>query len=138
MIDQKKSSGGFTLIELIIVIVIISILALVSVPIYRGYTRRAMASEGAALCGSVATTEKVWFAEHGVYRVVAAGTGFDTGFGTLDIDARNNAHFRTFGVANSAGGFTVTCAASAATDASGITVQLIQGAGAPVLTMSGL
>jgi prepilin-type N-terminal cleavage/methylation domain-containing protein len=137
MKGQRKQKG-FTLIELIIVIVIISILALVSVPIYRGYTRRAMGSEGTALAGSIATAEKAWFAEHGTYRVIAAGTAFDTGFGTLDIDARNNAYFGTFGVGNSAGGFTVTCNAGAATDASGISVQLIQGAGTPQITISGL
>ena len=40
---------GFTLVELVIVIVIVGILSIVAVPIYRGYTRKAMATEGKAL-----------------------------------------------------------------------------------------
>ena len=55
MQKSKKHSKGFTLIELIIVIVIVGILALVSVPIYNGYVKNARSSEGRALVGAVST-----------------------------------------------------------------------------------
>ena len=55
-----KKSKGFTLVELIIVIVIVGILSIVTVPIYRGYTKKAIATEAKALLGSIATAEKVY------------------------------------------------------------------------------
>ena len=60
-----KKSKGFTLVELIIVIVIVGILSIVAVPIYRGYTKKAIATEAKALLGSIATAEKVYYAEFG-------------------------------------------------------------------------
>ena len=44
---------GFTLVELMVVVIIVGVLAAVAVPIFRGNVKRAMASEGAALLGSV-------------------------------------------------------------------------------------
>ena len=46
---------GFTLIEMLIVILIIGILAAVGVPLYIGYTHDAKLAEGKALAGSVLT-----------------------------------------------------------------------------------
>lgn len=46
---------GFTLVELLIVILIVGILAAVAVPLYLGYTKDARSAEGKALAGSVLT-----------------------------------------------------------------------------------
>lgn len=54
---------GFTLVELVIVIIIVGILSIVAVPIYKGYTDRAKESEAKALLGSINTSEKVYYAE---------------------------------------------------------------------------
>jgi prepilin-type N-terminal cleavage/methylation domain-containing protein len=137
--ECSKRVKGFTLIELIIVIVIISILALVSVPIYRGYTRRAMASEGRALVGSIATSEKVYLAEHGAYLAVAA-TGLNA---ALDIDATGNKYFRTFTITQSGtvtgANATFTATATGSGDAANIVVTLVQPwAAAPTVTDTGL
>jgi type IV pilus assembly protein PilA len=46
---------GFTLVELLIVILIVGILAAVAVPLYLGYTKDAKSAEGKALTGSALT-----------------------------------------------------------------------------------
>ena len=59
-INIIKNKKGFTLIELIIVIVIIGILSLVSVPIYRKYIAEAAMTEGYTLVGAVARAEIIY------------------------------------------------------------------------------
>jgi prepilin-type N-terminal cleavage/methylation domain-containing protein len=118
----KRKVKGFTLIELVIVIVIIGILSAISVPLYKNYTRKAMAAEGKALVGAVSSAEKAYLIEKATYLGVAS-TGYNS---TLDIDARGNKYFTTYSV--TAGGntaFTIQTIATGA-DAAGITVQLIQ------------
>jgi prepilin-type N-terminal cleavage/methylation domain-containing protein len=88
-----KNKKGFTLVELVIVIVIVGILSVVAVPIYRGYTRKAMASEGKALLGAIKTSQRVYYAEFGGFFTVAAATSYNK---ELDIDARSNVYFTGF------------------------------------------
>lgn len=86
---------GFTLVELVIVIIIVGILSIVAVPIYRGYTDRAKETEGKALLGSINTSEKVYYAEYEYFLAVDGPTSENA---RLSIDARGNKYFKSFDV----------------------------------------
>ena len=57
-----KSKKGFTLIELMVVILIVAILAAVAIPIMRGRIDAAKWSEGRAIMGSIATAIRAYAA----------------------------------------------------------------------------
>ena len=63
--QKVAKQGGFTLIELMIVITIIGILASIAVPAYRDYTIRARVAECASLFGPLKTDTSLLYSETG-------------------------------------------------------------------------
>ena len=55
MLAGTEREAGFTLVELLIVILIVGILSAVALPLYLGYTKDARLAEGKALGGSTLT-----------------------------------------------------------------------------------
>ena len=81
-----ESRKGFTLIELMVVILIVGILASVAIPMLRGRIDAAKWSEGKAMMGSIATSIRAYQAEKGptgaaptILGVGATGLGFAAG-----------------------------------------------------------
>src|SRR2546427_9263575 len=55
LLAGTKREAGFTLVELLIVILIVGILSAVALPLYLGYTKDARLAEAKALAGSAMT-----------------------------------------------------------------------------------
>jgi prepilin-type N-terminal cleavage/methylation domain-containing protein len=92
---------GFTLVELIIVIVIVGILSIVSVPVYKNYVKKAMSTEAKALLGSIITAERIYLAEHGHYRFIEDNDEITNYDKDLGVDARSNKYFTGWGAGGS-------------------------------------
>jgi prepilin-type N-terminal cleavage/methylation domain-containing protein len=64
---MRNHRAGFTLIELMIVVAMIGILAAIAIPSFRNYQLTSKRSEGFANLASLATAQKTYYAEHGLY-----------------------------------------------------------------------
>ena len=63
-VKKMRREYGFTLIEMMIVVIIVGILAAAAVPMYTSYIRRAYTAEAKATLGAIRSAELVWYAEH--------------------------------------------------------------------------
>ncbi|MGB9643233.1 MAG: type IV pilin protein [Candidatus Ratteibacteria bacterium] len=129
MRQKRLNKKGFTLVELMVVVIIVGILASVAVPIYRANIKKAMASEGAALLGSVLTAQRIYYAEYNTYTSNKAELGIET---------TGNKYFTDYTLSGvSATGFTATTQGTGA--ASGVTVTMTYtNAGGATISYSGL
>jgi type IV pilus assembly protein PilA len=68
---RRRSDGGFTLIELMIVVALIGVLSAIAIPSFLRFQLRAKAAEASTNLAAIATTEEAFYTEHGVYVSVA-------------------------------------------------------------------
>ncbi|KTD22410.1 type IV pilin protein [Legionella londiniensis] len=69
---------GFSLIELLIVLVIVGILASIAYPSYQEYITRARRSDGQAALLTLASRMERYYSEHNTYQTATIGTGNNT------------------------------------------------------------
>ncbi len=123
-------SKGFTLVELVIVIVIVGILSVVAVPVYKGYKKKAMATEAKALLGAVLTAQRVYYSEHSHF---ASGSMS----AALGITPTTNKYFRSFTITGNTAAFTARTVGTAPANGITITMRATTTAG-PYFTEVGL
>ncbi|WP_455201818.1 type IV pilin protein [Kaarinaea lacus] len=80
-INNRNTSQGFTLVELLIVVVIISLLAMVAVPSYNVSVSKARRADAQAGLANLSGAMERWFTDKGTYQGAAgpAATPTDTG-----------------------------------------------------------
>ncbi len=61
---KQPNQKGFTMVELMVVVVIVGVLAAVAVPMYTKYIKNARVSEATGKIGEVVTSAKAWAIEN--------------------------------------------------------------------------
>jgi prepilin-type N-terminal cleavage/methylation domain-containing protein len=135
-----RSRKGFTLIELMVVILIVSILAAVAIPLMRGRIDSAKWSEGKSMMGTIGTAIRAYAAEKGASNTLY-GNGLpvaaDLGFAANDLIGTyfTTADFSwTTSYATEAAGLTFTITANAPAGITTPTKVTLDQAGTWVLT----
>ena len=72
---MKNTQGGFTLIELMIVVAIIGILAAIAIPAYQDYVTRAQVTEGLSLADGWKTAVAEYYAQSGAFPTCSSLNG---------------------------------------------------------------
>jgi len=118
MFAQRSSSTqqGFTLIELMIVILLMSIILGVSIPSYRAYTLRAGRSDASTALLHLAASQERFYLQNGTYAGNAAlAVDPPNGLGFTNSKSRHN--YYDLAIAPDAAGLTVGYVATATVDA---------------------
>jgi len=76
-LEMQRRSKGFTLIELMIVVVIIGILAALAIPRFMYASARTKQAEAKGLLKQIYTTERSYYQEHGTYTEDIAALGVE-------------------------------------------------------------
>lgn len=134
MVKKVRNQRGFTLVELMVVIIIVGILAAIAVPLYTDYVQKARVTEATSIMGAIITSQKV---ER--QRTTSFYTASDVdGFKTKGIDISDIRYFTyTTGPDATTGGFNVVATATSNFGGAGGTIKYTYDPSAVAPTPSG-
>jgi prepilin-type N-terminal cleavage/methylation domain-containing protein len=111
---RMNDDRGFTLIELMVVVIIVGVLAAIAIPLYTGYIKNARTSEGTARLAAVMTAAKAYHQANDAWPADFGVAGF---YG----DGTQTEHF-TYSITQA--GFTVTATGRDVDGMSGVTITM--------------
>lgn len=115
-----RNRKGFTLIELMVVVIIVAILAGISVPLYQKYVQEGKKAEAYAVLDSAVAGAKVYFHRNRTY----VGGTLTAWRAQDDVD---NADYFTYSISNlTATGFTATATLTGGWGPAGATITWTQ------------
>ena len=103
IIAAYTRSGGFTLIELMIVVAIVAILAAIALPSYSRYVIRTRRSDGQQFLAALAAAEERYYTNFNKYTTSITGTGVN---GLNFASANSDKGYYTVAIANGSSGDT--------------------------------
>ena len=77
LLRNRSRETGFTLIELMIVVLVVAVLAAIAMPMYSQHVRRAHRADALQRMQQIALSEEKWRAEHPGYSTAWADLGGD-------------------------------------------------------------
>lgn len=98
---RNKNNKGFTLVELVVIVVIVGVLSLVGQVVFKNYTKQAVLTEGRSLMSTILTAQKNYYVEYSnVYTRPFAWNAWTMEDLVLDVDASSCKYFTAFTVSN--------------------------------------
>jgi len=89
MFNLRRGERGFTLIEIMVVLVILGVLATISVPAYTKYVRKAKIGEAISNVGSYGTAIRIYRMEEGTWPQAAKQAGAQASdFSDIDVNEK--------------------------------------------------
>lgn len=133
---EKTHNHGFTLIELMIIVVVIGILAAIAIPAYSDYVQRSRRADAKSSILAIQLEQEKWRANNVAYTSDLTDLGFDSSDNVDSIDG-----FYTVDIANGAStaNYTVTAVPTGpqATDDCGTFILTVTAASGAQATASG-
>ena len=115
----RKNEKGFTLIEMMVVVIIVGVLAAIAVPTYTGYVKRATTAEATSMCGAIWGGIKIYMLDH---KTVPGATDPTKILDSFNVDIRDAVYYTyAVAVANDTD-VTITASGVASGRASGVVV----------------
>jgi prepilin-type N-terminal cleavage/methylation domain-containing protein len=108
---RQPGRKGFTMIELMVVVIVVGVLAAIAIPIYGKYVRNARITEGTARMGEIITSCKAWAQENQSVAGVPqwpTNAQFTGNNGILDSTPTENFTYTITGGGDATGPLTVT------------------------------
>ncbi len=102
MSATKRHSAGFTLIELMIVVIIVGVLAAIAIPQYQNYVLRSNRTEGQALLTEAAARQERFFTQNNTYADTVAKLGYTS------ADSQNRLYQLVINLSNGNTRYTLT------------------------------